>query len=160
MSDATKVDADMHERSGKLIQLLEQQRGCYRQLKDLAERQRRLITEENPEALLKILAERQKLVDQLTQLNTALAPFRQEWANTYTQMQSDRRQHVQEVLDEINMLLGAIMVTDAEDSRLLAAGKERIGSQMREAAAGRRANTAYAAQAYQTSGPMGTNQEA
>ncbi len=160
MSDTTKMDTDMHERSGKLIELLEQQRDCYRRLKDLAERQRRLITDQDPEALLKILGERQKLVDQLTELNQALAPFRQEWANTYTQMQSDRRQHVQEVLDDINMLLGAIMVTDAEDSRLLAAGKERIGSELREAAAGRRANTAYAAQAYQSSGPKGTNQEA
>lgn len=151
---------DVNERSGRLVELLEQQRGCYRDLKNLAEKQRRLITDEDPEALLKLLAERQRLVERLTELNRLLQPFRQEWANTYTQMKSDRRQYVQQVLDEINTLLGSIMVTDAEDSRLLSASKENVRSRMQETARGRTANTAYATHAYQATKVAATEHEA
>ena len=160
MSEKTERLPDADERSGRLIELLEEQRGCYQELKGLAERQRRLITDQDPEALLKLLAERQGLVDRLSELNKALQPFRQEWANTYTQMKSERRQHVQQVLDDINMLLGSILVTDAEDSRLLAASKEGVRRQITETVTGRMANSAYATQAYQATGTATQGREA
>jgi hypothetical protein len=151
---------DVGERSGRLVELLEEQRECYRLVKHLAERQRRLITDQDPEALLDVLGERQRLVDRLRELNKALQPFRQEWANTYTQMRSDRRQHVQEVLDDINTLLGSIMVTDAEDSRLLAASREGIRGQIKSTVSGRVANSAYASHAYQSIASATTDHEA
>lgn len=150
MCDTTCEISAVNECGGRLIELLEGQRDCYRRLKELAERQRRLITDQVPEALLKVLAERQRLVDQLSGLSTALEPFRQEWANTYGRMKADQRRQVQALLDEINTLLGAIMLTDAEDSRLLAASKEGVREQIQSAASGRMANTAYAAHAYQS----------
>ena len=70
------------------------------------------------------------------------------------------RQRVQEILDDINTLLGAIMLSDAEDSRLLSARKERIGAQIAETAAGRLANAAYAAQAYGASHTVMADQRA
>lgn len=156
MSEVTNVA----ENCERLVELLEEQRGCYEDLKRLAERQRRLITDEDPESLLKILGERQRLVDRLGELNKALQPYRQEWAGTYSQMQSDRRQHVQRLLDDINTLLGSILVTDAEDSRLLAASKEGTRNQIKEAASAKQANTAYASQAYQAAGVAVTDREA
>ncbi len=142
--------AGLNERSDRLIDLLKQQRECYGELKRLAQNQRQLITDQNPEALLTILAERQRLVDRLASLNKALQPFRQEWSETYTLMNDDRRLTVRRMLDEINTLLGSILVTDAEDSRLLAAGKENIRTQLVTTTTGRMANSAYAAQAYRT----------
>ncbi|MBN1345977.1 MAG: flagellar export chaperone FlgN [Phycisphaerae bacterium] len=152
--------ADVNERTGRLVELLEQQRECYRGLKRLAEKQRRLIADEDPEALLKILAERQRLVDQLGELNKSLQPYRQEWANTYTQMKSERRQYVQQVLDEINTLLGSIMLTDAEDSRMLSASKANVRNRIQEATSGRMANSAYATQAYRASRTATADHEA
>ncbi len=159
MSQVTSETPNVEERGAKLVELLQQQRDCYRNLKELSDRQRRLITDEDPEALLKLLAERQRLVDQLTQLNKALQPFRQEWASTYTQMTADRRGHVQEVLDDINTLLGSILLIDAEDSRLLSARKETVRSELQRTAAGRTVNAAYAAQAGQ-SRPQAADHEA
>ncbi len=160
MSENTTDTPSMGERTGRLVELLEEQRTCYRQLKALAEKQRKLISDEDPEALLKILGERQQLVDRLTELNRELQPFRQEWAGTYTQMKSDRRQYVQEVLDEINTLLGSIMLMDKEDSRLLSARKESIRQQVVQTASGRMANTAYAAHAYAGASSAKTEHEA
>ena len=139
----------IEERTDQLLALLEEQRDCYRQLKQLSENQRRLITDRNPEALLKVLADRQRLVDRLVALNASLAPFRREWADTHMQMPPERRQRVQRTLDDINTLLGSILVTDAEDSRMLTARRESIRQEMKEAAAGRMANSAYATSSYQ-----------
>ena len=96
---------NIEERTDQLIAFLAEQRDCYRQLKQLSEGQRRLITDQDPEALLKVLAERQRLVDRLAELNTSLAPFRREWASTYTQMKPEHRQRVQQVLDDISKSL-------------------------------------------------------
>jgi hypothetical protein len=152
MSTVSAGTPDVSGGTEQLIGLLEQQRACYTELKKLAHRQRQLITDHDPEALLKILAERQRYVDQLADLNRALSPFRQEWNQTYSQMLGERRQYVQKVLDEINLLMGSILVSDAEDSRLLAANKETVRGQMTSTAVGRMANTAYAAGAYQAAG--------
>lgn len=151
---------NIEERTDQLIALLEEQRGCYRQLKQLSEGQRRLITDQNPEALLKVLADRQRLVDRLGELNVSLAPFRREWASTYTQMQPDRRHRVQRVLDDINTLLGSILVTDAEDSRMLTSRREGIREEMKQAATGRMANSAYVSRAYRAPAPTAADHEA
>jgi len=160
MTQSADDGPDLDELSQRLLELLEEQRDCYRRLKGFADRQRRLITDQDPEPLLKLLADRQGLIDRLGELNKALHPFRQEWANTYTQMKSERRQHVQVVLDDINTLLGSILITDAEDSRLLAASREDTLRQMQGTAAGRLANSAYAAHAYRTSGSTAADHEA
>lgn len=152
MTPTSEHIPNLDERACRLIALLEQQRDCYGELKRLAQRQRQLITEQDPEALLKILAERQRLVDRLAELNKSLIPFRQEWANTYSQMLDDRRQYVQKVLDEINTLLGSILISDAEDSRLLATSKESVRAQMSTTAVGRMASHAYATHAYSSAG--------
>ena len=64
------------------------------------------------------------------------------------------------MLDDINTLLGSILITDAEDSRLLAASKEDAFRQMQGTASGRQANSAYAAHAYQASGSTAADHEA
>jgi hypothetical protein len=151
---------DAAERTDRLVNLLEQQRDCYAELKRLAQRQRRLISDQDPESLLKVLAERQRLVDRLAELNRSLQPFRQEWASAYSQMMGERRQYVRRVLDDINMLLGSILITDAEDGRLLSLSKEGVRSGMATAAIGRFANSAYAAQALRTAGLGAANCEA
>lgn len=148
------------EHSERLVRLLEEQRDCYDRLRRLAERQRRLISDQDPESLLRILAERQRLVDRLGELGKELQPYRQEWANTYTQMHAERRRHVRGLLDEINTLLGAILISDAEDSRLLAARKQTVRDRLKQTASARTAGAAYATQAYQTVGVSTTDHEA
>jgi hypothetical protein len=156
MSEVTNVG----EQGEQLVGLLEEQRNCYEQLKRLAERQRRLIADQDAESLLKILAERQRLVDRLGELNKALQPYRQEWADTYAQLAPQRREHVRQLLDEINVLLGSILIADAEDSRLLAAKKSNVADRLKQTASAKTANAAYASRAYQTAGAGVTDREA
>ena len=63
------------ELADTLIALLNRQRMLYDQLKDLAARQTELVDGSDPESLLKVLAARQRLIDQLTDIGKRAAFF-------------------------------------------------------------------------------------
>ncbi len=61
---------------GHLVDRLTQQRDLYQQLKTLSDQQGQLIADGQAEQLLAVLSQRQGLVDQLTQLNEKIVPFK------------------------------------------------------------------------------------
>ena len=130
----------------QLITLLMQQRELYQRLRDLSERQRSLISGDRPEQLLSILRERQTYVAALAKLNEQLAPFRRNWDVLYQGLPANLRTQANQLLQEVNGLLRAILKTDQEDSALLAARKQSVGLRLREVDGGQTANTAYARQ--------------
>ncbi len=131
----------------RLIGLLTEQRDLYQRLRDLSERQRSLISSDRPEQLLNILRERQTLVAALARLNEQLAPFRRNWDVLYQGLPAGLRVTANELLQDINGLLRAILKTDQEDSALLATRKQLVSQRLREVDGGHTANTAYARQA-------------
>ncbi|MFQ5429111.1 MAG: hypothetical protein ACE5E1_02275 [Phycisphaerae bacterium] len=142
----------MHERqtefsAERLIELLRHQRTLHRRLRLLADRQKALVEQEDPEPLLTLLAERQQLVDGLVALNGKLAPFRRHWTECYAQLDEASRREVAEVLEEINHSLGAILKSDSRDSATLTARQRNMGSRLAAFDAGSRASTAYTQQA-------------
>lgn len=62
-----------------LINLLTQQRDVYRELHQLASIQRQAIEEERSEESLRILGDRQRLINRLTEVNSELEPYRSRW---------------------------------------------------------------------------------
>ena len=131
----------------RLIDLLARQRDLYRNLRELSERQRNLITGDRPELLLSILRDRQDLVTALARLNNELGPFRRNWDSVYAALPEARRAAASELLREINGLLRVILQTDQEDGALLAARKQAAGAALHDLAGGQVANAAYARQA-------------
>ena len=63
----------------ELVSLLEKQRDIYLQLQSLSGDQAGLIAGGSAEALLGLLADRQKRVDELTRINVDLEPYRSRW---------------------------------------------------------------------------------
>src|SRR5262249_16506136 len=64
----------------ELIRLLERQRDVFQHLRSLADRQRALVEQDDPQPLLVLLSERQRLVEDLNRCNSLLAPYRRNWA--------------------------------------------------------------------------------
>jgi flagellar biosynthesis/type III secretory pathway chaperone len=133
--------------SGRLIELLTEQRDLYQRLRELAEQQRSLISSDRPENLLNVLRERQSLVGKLAQLNMKLAPFRRNWAGAYSELPEDVRGQASALLEEINNMLQVILKADREDSALLSARKQAIAGEINGVTGGRAANNAYAGNA-------------
>ena len=129
----------------ELMELLRRQRDSYRDLRRLAERQRRLISEDHPGDLLLLLAQRQKLTREIVEMGQQLAPARQSWSATRESLDPAERREAEQMLAEASGLLGRIIADDEQDARLLAARKTQTAAAIEAARADRQAVVAYAA---------------
>jgi hypothetical protein len=129
---------------GQLVGLLERQRGLYRRLRTLTQRQHSLILQEDPKPLLALLADRQRVVDGLLGVNQALAAYRRDWTNVYAGLDEATRRHVAEMLEEANASLGAILQSDSCDTAVLSARRQEVGERLTVVDNGSRATAAYA----------------
>lgn len=129
----------------KLLGLLDQQRGAYMQLLELAQQQRSLISGSNPEQLMTVLRQRQNIVGELAQLNMQLAPYRQKSNGTYAEYPAEIRKQANERLSDINGMLQKILKADREDGALLSARKAAVAAELNAVNGGQAANAAYAA---------------
>lgn len=130
-----------------VIRLLGAQRDLYALLARLADRQRGLITGNESQQLLKVIAERQRVLSALGQIGERLKPFRERWQEVRGRMSPQERTTVDEVVADIQRQLAAIIEKDEKDVQLLAARKETATQSMKSIKRGREAGAAYAAAA-------------
>jgi hypothetical protein len=128
-----------------LLTLLHRQADVYRRLESLAHRQRNLIAEQDPRPLLRLLADRQRLTDELTSLSSRLEPYRARWSAVRNELSADDQQTVDRLVAEAGERLGRIMAGDQTDARLLAARKTRVSDGVRGVQTGQRMLAAYGA---------------
>lgn len=149
--------AQAKDDTGRLIELLEEQRTLFRQLRRLADRQQALIQADDVKPLLGLLADRQRLVDGLLGVNEQLAAYRKNWSAVYSGLDEGLRRRIAGLLEEANASFGTILQCDSRDSAALSAKRQEVGGRLMAVGNGSRARAAYAA----ASGGTGlTNAEA
>jgi len=136
------------------IRLLSEQRDLYVRLGVLTDSQRALITGDEPERLLAVLGERQKLIDRLERLAERMRPHRQRWPQLRSELAPADAEQVDRLLAEVDALLAGILEKDKADTQLLAARKGAVGQAMATLKTGKQAKAAYAAAACQQQGSM------
>jgi len=128
---------------GEVLGLLARQVEIYRRLEALADRQRRLIAEEDPQPLLGLLADRRKLTEELTEMSGRLEPYRARWSALRTTLTPQEQAAAEQLLQEAGERLSRVIEGDRTDAQLLAARKARMVVSMSSAQAGRRMLAAY-----------------
>jgi hypothetical protein len=126
-----------------LIDLLHQQRAIYQHLHDLSDRQSQLVAAGNAEPLLSLLAQRQRLIDDLTQLNGQIEPYKQNWPALWAHLDGSSRQAIQSLIDEVQRLLQLIVQQDEHDRQALASQRDHTATQLHQIRTGSVANRAY-----------------
>jgi hypothetical protein len=129
---------------GRLLDLLTSQRERYRKLRKLADRQRMLVSGDDPQSLLSVLGERQRIVDELGRLNDELSPYRSAWTRTYQSLDEATRDRVRGVLEESNGLLASVVAADRDDLAALGARRETTAMELNRTHHAGRAAAAYA----------------
>jgi hypothetical protein len=129
--------------SQRVIALFTRQRDLYRQLQALADRQRAMVTSSAPETLLSVLAQRQKIVSQLSALNEDVKTARERWPDIYGRMDIAQRREADSLLGEVQTTLADILAGDERDAKLLSARMEGVRQQSASLAEARRAHAAY-----------------
>lgn len=150
LSDPKEVERIRTE----LMRLLSHQRTLYRRLRLLADRQSALVLGDESGLLLELLAERQRLIDGLTGLNTKLSPYRAFWTEVYNVLDVETRRQIAEILEEANATLGAILKHDGQDCGRLSAKREETAARMAEVETGSRVCAAYSSVAGASGGSV------
>ena len=138
-SQTTEADAE------KLISLLRRQVGIYTHLEKLSGRQRDLIAAEDQQQLLTLLAERQKLVDELGALNQGLVPLQEYWRANRETVAPSLRTEADQLVGRAGEILQRILGADEQDARILSARKAQTANQVTALAQSRQAFDAYGA---------------
>lgn len=133
----------------KVIETLQRHLSVHKQLLELSRQQRDLITADDPQPLLALLADRQLLVDELTKLNRVLVPLQSRWREYREQLSAGVGERINALLRETTETLQLIITADQQDAGLLAVRKAGITSEMATLDQGRQAFDAYAADSSQ-----------
>jgi hypothetical protein len=128
-----------------ILNLLHRQAALYRELQTLAERQRDVIRAADTRPLLRLLADRQKLTDELTEVSGRITPYRARWAELRDALTTQQREAADRLLREAAERLGRVMETDEADARLLAVRKSQAATDATAVQAGQRMLAAYGA---------------
>lgn len=114
---------------------LRDQHALYQRLDALSERQQRLVEEDDPGALLSVLAARQSLTSDLMTIARRLAPVRREWVRLREAMTASQRSEADRLVEAAAATLSCVMRRDEEDARRLSARKVQASDGARQAAA-------------------------
>jgi len=126
------VEAQKSKPAGgpEVVELLRSQLTFYEKLKELAERQRLLISRGQSEALLEILAERQKLVNGLSDINRHMAGVRRDWDEIKAQMTEPQRSEAESLVTQVGQALQHILASDEADSQTLSNRRDQVGQSL------------------------------
>jgi hypothetical protein len=127
-----------------VLELLRRQVNLYRRLETLSQQQRNQISSDDPQPLLRLLADRQRLTDALVETSRRLAPFREKFSAVRAALETGEREEVDRLLKEAGQRLDRILRADQDDAKLLAARKVRASTALSQTQVGRRMLNAYA----------------
>jgi len=126
-----------------LEKLVHHQRELYRILRRLAEQQPELIQQGEAEQLLRLLHQRQRVVDELTAVNADLQPYRERWSEVWAEVPAERQGDLAKQLKESQEDLKAIIARDDQDRVGLEAARDRISNAVKKTTSGQGAVKAY-----------------
>lgn len=129
--------------ANEVFALLEQQRDLYRELKSQSEQQDALIATGATDQLLSLLAQRQRLIDDMGQVSSSLAPYRSRIAVIADQASGDLGEQMRAMVEEVRELLESIIADDEKGKTDLEAARDMVGGQIRQAAGAVAAAGAY-----------------
>lgn len=130
------------------IAALSQQLACYRKLARLSELQRGYVQQNQTDELIVVLQARAKVLGEIQQLETLVAPLKRNWVELSIGMAEDVRERASAMLVEAKGLLQQITQADQDDVLLLQQRKLNVGKQIQATTSARKINTRYASSAY------------
>lgn len=128
-----------------ILDLLSAQASLYDRLESYAVHQRALIQSDDPQPLIGVLAERQKLVVELADIAGRLSGVRKRWESCLESFDPDQRKQADELLSKAREHLKRVLAHDDEDARLLSAKKQAAIQEASEVQTTARAMEAYSA---------------
>ncbi len=141
VADVSRPVADYE--ADEVLRLLREQVALYTRLESFADRQRMLVSGDDPGRLLPLLADRQKLSLELRRVATRLEPVRRNWSGYRARLTPPQRREADHLLNDARARLGRVIEGDERDARILSVRKEAAAQTLRAIHSTGQAITAY-----------------
>jgi hypothetical protein len=128
---------------GTLVRALTAQKGLYEQILTLAKQQSQYVATGESEALMTVLGARSRLIEQVVPLDRELQPYKGRWQEVLDGLMPADRKVVGGLLQEVQKLLGEILVLDEKDKESLVKQRTTVGSEIKRTVTGAALNRAY-----------------
>lgn len=132
MSARTRQDSSATTGARDALVLLRRQAGLFTKLVQLAEKQRRLVSQADTGPLMALLAERQRLTVGLTEISNELAPTRRDWVSTRDALTPAERVEADGLVTQVRERMRELIEGDERDAKVLAARKGAVARELRE----------------------------
>ena len=139
----TDAHATTSPAAAEFARLLRRQRDLYVQLRDLSEQQRTALEEGSTQDLLGVLAQRQSVVDDLSEVSSSLAGHGGPWGEKLQELPESERGELRQAVAEVQRLAEEVMQRDEHDQSQLRSMRQRVGGELRGLHAGHAAANAY-----------------
>ncbi|MEL6796387.1 MAG: hypothetical protein AAFO89_06130, partial [Planctomycetota bacterium] len=116
-----------------------------------------IVETDDTDALLRVLAERQSVINRIANLARALEPFRSDWDANVNRLPDTERVRIRARLDELAIVMEQIARRDEHDRDVIEQRRSAIGQQLGGA---KRTGVALSAYGGQTRGPRFQDREA
>lgn len=145
-----------HEQPGvwapRLARVLDEQCRLYEQLDELSQHQSECVESGETELLLDVLAQRQGVVEQVTEVNGLLEPFVSKWDSLADALDESQRENLRGKLARLDELVDRITKRDESDRVKLEAQKGKVAEELGSAVRQKNAAAAYGRNANQQQG--------
>lgn len=130
--------------AGGLVALVREQIGLYERLEEMSLRQHELVEREDTDALLAVLSERQRLIEDISAVASRMTPFRAGWDDHVGALAEGDRRSLREGLDSLASMMSRIADRDESDRRTMEARRQRVQDQIAGVKRGGSAVKSYA----------------
>lgn len=137
----------------RLARVLDEQCRLYEQLDELSQHQSVCVESGETELLLDVLAQRQGVVEQVTEVNGLLEPFVSKWESLADSLDDQQKSILREKLARLDELVDRISKRDEEDRAKLESQKGRVAQELGSAVRQKSAAVAYGRSAPQDAAP-------
>ncbi len=114
----------------RLTRILDEQVAQYTRLAELSKAQSALVREGDADDLLRLLAERQVIVERVNALNEDLAPFTRAWSELLPKLPQADRDSLRTRLDALDGLMVAIAQADDADRAALEQRRSSVSNEI------------------------------
>ncbi|MCA9293653.1 MAG: flagellar export chaperone FlgN [Phycisphaerales bacterium] len=141
------VALQAHEKASdwapRLEHILHKQLELYRQLAALSTRQQALIAQDQTDGLMALLTDRQRVIDQISEVNREVEPFATQWTSLVGQLEAEPRQRLGLLLEELDQLVAEITSRDEQDRKVLESRRAEASDALDDVSRKRAALGAY-----------------
>ncbi len=148
----TQQNSDSNVDSETLFKVFHNQAEALGRMKQLVHRQRHAVVQDNPEALLNLLKQRQVVVEALVGMGGEIKRVREQWEHERDSLSPQDRAQAACLIKEMAKSFEEIMEADAQDVRMLVAKKQLISNALHATHATAHAVSAYAGRPPQSRG--------